>query len=574
MMDEKPDAIQTTGVQIEGGILKAVSLSLKKGIPVLDKIDRIDLEVGTHIEDVNPLYMLDSGKDLIKELKQRLCISALSSSETLIRSLQVKLKKDKDINDVVVFQTEPLLPYPVDEAIVDWTKVAVSDEGSTLTVFAAKKEKIMDHLQDWKILDIEPEVVSTVPLAVATFAAYFLSNEGAYFVVHIGVNNTTCALVSNGRLLAAQFFSKGFKSLVKAYADDKGIKDEHQAGQNFIGENFEELNNQKDVKTFAAIESLRIETMKSLIALSKTVKGNEATGLLITGEGGVVSSLNKRIVEGLDKESLTLSKKEGVNVSEEVLLQNAVPFGLALSGLPYSTPAINFRKGELTYPKPFKRLIKPLVIYFSGALLLSAAIVLCGNAYFGFQEDKLKESYGDLLGFLGKKYEVFEAEYETKHPRSYHEGETLQIEKLNSDDLYDRLEYLENEINNAPEPIALLPNTPRVSDFLAWLCTHPNVIFCDADRGNKRPLVKIESFSYTMVKRPEEKKRGSPYQVQVEIEFSSPTPKLARELHDVLIEPNEFVDTRGEVKWSSNRGRYRTSFFLQDKTYYPSAPQK
>ena len=57
--------------------------------------------------------------------------------------------------------------------------------------------------------------------------------------------------------------------------------------------------------------------------------------------------------------------------------------------------------------------------------------------------------------------------------------------------------------------------------------------------------------------------------MKVELEFSTATPKLAREFHDALIAPNQIVDPKGEVKWSSNRGKYRTSFFLKDKTLYP-----
>jgi type IV pilus assembly protein PilM len=36
-----------------------------------------------------------------------------------------------------------------------------------------------------------------------------------------------------------------------------------------------------------------------------------------------------------------------------------------------------------------------------------------------------------------------------------------------------------------------------------------------------------------------------------------------------LIAPNELVDPKGEVKWNANKGKYRASFFLKDKTAYP-----
>ena len=58
------------------------------------------------------------------------------------------------------------------------------------------------------------------------------------------------------------------------------------------------------------------------------------------------------------------------------------------------------------------------------------------------------------------------------------------------------------------------------------------------------------------------------YQVKVDLEFSTSSPRIAREFHDSLIAPNDLIDPKGEVKWSSNRGKYRTSFYLKDKTQY------
>ena len=109
-----------------------------------------------------------------------------------------------------------------------------------------------------------------------------------------------------------------------------------------------------------------------------------------------------------------------------------------------------------------------------------------------------------------------------------------------------------------------------VSDVLGWLNKLAGA--SDKDNGEKALAqgIQIDSFNYTLVKRPEQTKKQEKYQVKVELEFNSPTPKMAREFHDALIAPNEMVDPKGEVKWSTNRGKYRTSFYLKDKTAYPS----
>ena len=105
---------------------------------------------------------------------------------------------------------------------------------------------------------------------------------------------------------------------------------------------------------------------------------------------------------------------------------------------------------------------------------------------------------------------------------------------------------------------------------LAWLSQHPTVVSID-EHGNKQTKLQIDNFDYTMLKRPQSGKKQEKYQVKVELEFTSPTPKWAREFHDALIAPNDWIDPKGEIKWNSNRGKYKTSFFLKDKTAYPSS---
>ena len=81
--------------------------------------------------------------------------------------------------------------------------------------------------------------------------------------------------------------------------------------------------------------------------------------------------------------------------------------------------------------------------------------------------------------------------------------------------------------------------------------------------------LKIDSFSYQMVKRPDITKKGEKYQVKIDLEITAPSAKMAREFHTALNSPNNFVDPKSEVKWSNTRGKYQASFFLKDKTSYP-----
>ncbi len=136
IMFDKPNAMQTLGVELEGSTLKGVQLSLHKGQPALEQIFEIDInleQTQTSADHVNPLYMSDDGQLLRNKIQQSLLATVLKSDEVLIRQLDLKLKKERDIDAVLSFQAEPLLPYPVENAVLDKITLLRTQEGTQLT---------------------------------------------------------------------------------------------------------------------------------------------------------------------------------------------------------------------------------------------------------------------------------------------------------------------------------------------------------------------------------------------------------------------------------------------------------
>ena len=303
-------------------------------------------------------------------------------------------------------------------------------------------------------------------------------------------------------------------------------------------------------------------------ALAKEVKGQEIEGICVTGEALQWNGLSNLLVQNLPFPLLNCQSTAEYSSTE--LLSYAVPIGLALGALP-GQALIDFRQEELSYPHPWKRLTMPLAAYFGSILLLSAALYFFGQHYLRYQEDQLRQTYLDLLAGMHKTHDQFEIAYLAKNPKAHDafDGEIPRIEQINQEELRGRLAFMQKEIQSSPDSFPLYANIPRVSDVLAWLTQHPAVISTDED-GDPEARLLIENFSYVMVKRPQQGKKAEKYQVKIELEFSTATPKWAREFHDALIAPNDWVDPKGEVKWNTNRGKYKTSFFLKDKTVYPS----
>lgn len=558
-MTYRPSDDNTLGVDLDNGMLYAAFLHADKGKVKLVRL----FQTAIDDENVNPLYMeVEKSTPFSKEY---LVASGLQASQTLVRRMRLKLTRDKDIDEVFAFQAEPLLPYTIENGILDKLVVEKHDGATLLTLLAAKKEFVQAHLQRLEDLQISPEVVSCDPIALAAFASFFTSSDLPIFVIHIGQVQSLCVLVKQGKLLASHGSEIGVKALQEAYFKDKpSAKIEDFEKIDFSNPSLSELPHLSK-----ALAKIIQELGWKAIASAKETKLKEEPGLLVTGAGASLAHIPEKIREMISYPLLSIEPKEFFEASQKELQTHAIAIGLALAVQPKINVGVNFRQNEYAYPTPWKRFKKPLLIYAALSLLLAFSFYLFGESYLHHSRDKLKEKYLSMLAMIQKPYDEFELSYEAKHPNERGIGDSIiQVQDLSQEDLARRLDFLEREIRSIPDTFPLQPNVPRVSDVLAWLSTHPKVV-CEGDAPDCAPLT-IENLSYSLVKRPEQSKKTEKYQAKIDLEFSTVSPRIAREFHDALIEPNEMIDPKGEIKWSANRGRYRTSFFLKDKTYYPT----
>lgn len=565
MIIDRPDSLHTLGLDFTNQKIRAVQLTLRKGKPVVDRL--FDLPVSSHTADPSqpPHYILEHDEPEFRDaVTKNLTVSALSGGEVLVRQLEVKLKKIGDIDAVLAFQAEPVLPYPIENAFLDRVVLGETPDGRNLALLSVRRDHLQEHLDLWHAFEVEPEVVTASPAALAAFVSYLSPFDPLQCAMYLGDAQTICILMRDNKLLAAQVCFQGLNQLRAAFLQDG------RSENDFNQLNFAEISKESAPHLSEALDNLRMEITRTLYALSKQAKGQEFERLIATGDGAVLNQLSaillKPLLQATNKSFTVLDAPDGLGMNTAQLQVYAIPFGAALMSLP-GGEMINFRQGDLAYPQPWKRYQTPVIFYLALCAGLAAAIFFAGNSYIRYQEDDVRKEYSELLQSMNRPYTEFEKSITKKNP----EGEkVVSIRQLSQADISRRLQALQKEIESSPETYPLLPNVPTVSDLLAWLSTHPNVVSRDPKMGKITPLLQLENLTYTMLKRPEQTKKQEKYQVKVELEFSSQTPKAAREFHDALIAPNAMVDPKGEVKWSTNRGLYRASFFLKDKTVYPT----
>ncbi len=529
-MKEFLRANQTAGLFIDNHQLKIAQLVAKNREIEIHHLETffLTIEEGNENEHVKRLYKVKNAEIPAEIGKNFLPVGALDGIHTLVRTLNIKIGKQKEIDAVLEFQAEPYIPFPFDQALLESQTVSLNNSGSQVTLLASQKEHVAELIDLYKQIGIDLEIIESLPSSLAHFGYHycFKNSNRSYFVLHIGKLNTECVLAKEGTLIASHAIENGIKLL------------------NSIEEK----------------QSFLKEILKTQSALSKQSKKFHPTQLLVVGEGANDPLLMENLAKELNLELCSPFLAENISLSDFNSYSAAI--ALALSAQQKATHQINFRQKEFSYPNPWKRLKKTTFFYLGASLFCAAALYFFSLQWQHHKEQEIRGKYAELLESSNRGYTNFEMRFlkEKKKIANILEKNIQKPQNLSIQEITERLQFLHSELTSTPSLFNLHPKPARVSDLLAYLATHQNVV-----DENGEALIEIEAISYTMTKRPTDTNKKQSYQFRIEIEFTTPIPKIAREFHDALIKENDFVDPKEEVKWSASSDRYKASFFLRDR---------
>ncbi|NGX61889.1 MAG: hypothetical protein K940chlam9_01380 [Chlamydiae bacterium] len=420
--------------------------------------------------------------------KEGILLSALPTKEVLVRPFPLQNQKKKDLLATLDWQIEPLLPYPVDEAIVQGQISEKEEKGIALSV---RKKSLSAHLEKLHSQKWEPEKITSIPSALASFSSLLPQSSLPLLLIHVGEEEVSCVFAYEGKILASRAIEK--ESQLRAEIE-----------KTFLSFSAKHPDYSIETVCLLAEDPSYLEVIK------------QATGLPVF-----------------------FPQIPTLNLSQEELLRYGHLIGMAIAA---ETSEIDFRRKEFAYPKPWRRVKKPLLTFFAFSFLLTASFL--GWSLYSLDKEKffIEKSYQALMKNEGKKEEQYAF---LTTPEEYLES------------LYD----LQKEIVKRTLNYPLYPKVPQAKEVLAWISSHPEV------SGKE---ITIENFHYSLVSRPDPSNPKGHYKGKVEIEFSTSNPNLARNFHEAISKNNPLADPKEEVSWNPGRSQYKMSFYLKDQTPYAS----
>ena len=170
MLLDKPDSTDTLGLDYCDGKILAVSLKYTKEGPCFQGVSKAQVE--EDLSNVKRIDIRDNLQSLVSDANKILSVTALEVGTHRVRSMKLQVKKLSDVQEVLPFQVEPFLPFPIEQAVIDWIEVSQSEKEVELTWLSVRYDLLRDHLEKWQGFGVEPEVVMCIPLALSAFARY------------------------------------------------------------------------------------------------------------------------------------------------------------------------------------------------------------------------------------------------------------------------------------------------------------------------------------------------------------------------------------------------------------------
>jgi len=211
-----------------------------------------------------------------------------------------------------------------------------------------------------------------------------------------------------------------------------------------------------------------------------------------------------------------------LKVENEDWIPYAIAIGLALDAAKEDEQSRQFRYGPLRAQRHKKREKKKMVGFFVCCALFCASVLTFGHLY------------------LKSERETFLT--------SLHLPEGSSLQQISQE--------LERAVRKKEQVSLALSNVLPVHEVLAWLSSHPKL-------GEDASITRLQ---YQITKCPRLGNKTKVFAAKVDVEFTTGLPRVARNFHESLLQDQIHVDKRHEVRFSSEHGLYKVSFYLKTRS--------
>jgi len=441
--------------------------------------------------------------------------SGISAKDFLMRPLKLNIASSRYIEEAIAFQSEAISHFnPAD--ILSVPLVQQKGKGTVeALLFTVPRKALKNHLLTLEGLQIDPDGVSALPLALCHFVRWKFPLLSDAFLIDLGSSETTCALLENGQLKKAHVFVGGIEKLLSALWEDRKkilLKKEIEGAAKQIDLLLLKPGLNPHLST--NLSQLRQEVAKAFHSFCREAKRE----VIFTGRSDAFIHLREFLMEYSEsKWPLTLEEQKF-----------AISIGLALEQT--SPQPLQLRREEFFPRKNWSQM------GFYALLLLISSTLLSGILFgFGIRSSSVQK--GEMLRSLAPSTEG---------------------------SVEEQIDHWIASIEKNDREYRFIHQAPKVIEVFSWLSAHPLL----EELKKEGDPIEVQGIRYQLITLPKIDAPKDPYLAKVEIEFLFKSAMNARKFHEALRKGDDCVDPTLEMTWDALNEGYRACFFLKNRSPY------
>jgi type IV pilus assembly protein PilM len=446
------------GIDIGQCALKALRLEMIDGKPTATAFDFVEHPKILSQPDADPDQL--TRESLEKFLsrntlgKDQVAI-AVAGQSGLARFVKLPPVEEKRIGDIVKFEAKQQIPFPLEEVVWDYQKIAGGEVTggfameTEIGLFAMKRDNIARAMGHFNGAGVDVHMVQMAPLAICNYATYELLGKGGpdgssepgappmdgeeetprgkkrcAVIMDIGTDASNLIITDGGKIIWQRPVPLGGNNFTRALTKEMKLtfaKAEHL-----------KRNAAKSPDLPAILKALRPvltdfvgEVQRSLGYFTNTHRDAHVAYMIGLGNAFKLPGLQKYLQEKL---SLIVHKPDGVNrlagdqiINDPVFTENVLAFpiayGLALQGVNQARIGTNLLPGEIRVDRQI-RMKKPWAAAAAAALLLGTGTL---TGAYALQNSRVTDS--GVVASLGKVKSAGEAATAQASEQTKKEGE-------------------------------------------------------------------------------------------------------------------------------------------------------
>ncbi|MBN1626031.1 MAG: pilus assembly protein PilM [Deltaproteobacteria bacterium] len=147
------------------------------------------------------------------DMRSDTCMASISGGAALYQNLIMPFKDPKKIKQTLPFEMETLVPFPIDDIVIDFNITKSSEQSEVLAV-SARKNLISEYLERLKKLGVSPYLVDIRPVPMALWLLSQRETPNGGLLLDIGLSGFAIVLFMERKIALVRYVSLdgGFES--------------------------------------------------------------------------------------------------------------------------------------------------------------------------------------------------------------------------------------------------------------------------------------------------------------------------------------------------------------------------